>query len=118
MIPHYGYEVAVSSLSTHILDTTAGVPAAGVALTLFKNGDSVALARGVTNNDGRCSDWQLASLTQGSYCLRFEVAAYLNDKYGKSFFPHVDVHFIVDEERHYHVPLLISPFGYSTYRGS
>ncbi|WP_428242927.1 hydroxyisourate hydrolase [Gynuella sp.] len=108
----------MSSLSTHILDTTAGIPAAGVELTLLRSEGNTVLAKGATNEDGRFSDWHLDALPPGDYCLRFDVADYLTTKYGRSFFPHVDIHFCIDEERHYHVPLLISPYGYSTYRGS
>lgn len=99
-------------ISTHVLDTAKGRPAEGVGITL--ENDGVAVARGVTNADGRLKliDDPPAA---GTYRITFETGAYDPD----GFFPRVVIEFIVrGEAQHYHVPLLLSPFGYSTYRGS
>jgi 5-hydroxyisourate hydrolase len=102
------------SLSTHVLDAVAGRPAAGVRVVLEQRaGDGWAKrADRVTDDDGRIQD--LAAATEaGTYRLRFDVAAY------STFFPEVTVVFRVsDPAAHHHVPLLLSPFAYSTYRGS
>jgi 5-hydroxyisourate hydrolase len=101
------------TLSTHVLDTARGRPAAGVPVQLLDSTGS-ALADGVTDDDGRVAPLG-SELGAGSYTLRFDVAAYQPD----GFYPEVAVTFTVAEgERHYHVPLLLSPYGYSTYRGS
>jgi 5-hydroxyisourate hydrolase len=108
----------MSAITTHVLDTARGVPAAGVAVTLERvtSDGVVAIGSGVTDTDGR-----LRSLLgderpqQGTYRLRFDTRAYD----AASFYPEVTVTFEVrDPAAHYHVPLLLSPFGYSTYRGS
>ena len=101
----------MSSLSTHVLDTALGRPAVGVQVRLYR--DDVVLATGTTDDDGRIA--ALApELEFGTYRLWFDVATYSPD----SFFPEVSVTFTVADERHYHVPLLLSPFAFSTYRGS
>ena len=102
----------MSSLSTHVLDTALGRPAQGVPVQLF-HGD-VVLATGATNDDGRLTLTQ--PLEPGTYRLWFDVASYATGQ--DSFFPEVSVTFTVADERHYHVPLLLSPFAFSTYRGS
>ncbi len=99
------------TLSTHVLDTALGRPAAGVRVTLQKDG--VTTTEAVTDADGRVRD--LGPVTTGRYRLVFDTAAYLGPD---AFFPSVTVEFTVTDDRHYHVPLLLSPFGYSTYRGS
>ena len=110
-----------SPITTHVLDTARGRPAAGIPVSLHmqagKNWQE--LGRGVTSQDGRITDLLKASkLKTGRYRLTFETAAYLSS-FGKSFFPQIDIVFDVAEAaQHYHVPLLLSPFGYSTYRGS
>lgn len=98
----------MSTLSTHVLDTAAGRPASGVAVTL-ETRDGQRLAEGVTDADGRIAPLG-GELALGDYLLRFAVEG--------AFFPEVIVVFTVADERHHHVPLLLSPFGYSTYRGS
>lgn len=98
-----------SALSTHVLDTVAGEPAAGVVVRLEQDGRE--LARGTTDADGRIPDFGAGQLGAGVYRLVFET--------GGDFFPEVVVTFRADGQRaRYHVPLLLSPHAYSTYRGS
>jgi 5-hydroxyisourate hydrolase len=113
-------------LTTHVLDTATGKPAAGLGVTLKAAGKhGTALASLVTNADGRCDRPLLEgeAMTAGSYDLVFEAGAYF-DALGielpqPKFLDQVVIRFgISDPDAHYHVPLLISPFGYSTYRGS
>ena len=113
-------------LTTHILDTANGRPAAGVKIDLFSVGDDGACTeiRSVeTNDDGRCDAPVLEgdALAEGIYELRFHVGAYFGAPSGGTlpFLDVVPVRFgISAADEHYHVPLLISPYGYSTYRGS
>ena len=103
----------MATLSTHVLDTAHGRPAAGVPVHLADSAGNH-LADGVTDADGRVGSLG-ADLPAGVYTLRFDVAAHQPD----GFYPEVAVTFTVAEgEGHYHVPLLLSPYGYSTYRGS
>jgi 5-hydroxyisourate hydrolase len=105
------------SLSTHVLDVARGTPAAGLHVALFSHGNE--LARGVTDENGRIASPFGGALTPGTYELRFFVRAYFEQHETPSFYDEVPVRFtIVDAAQHYHVPLLLSPFGYSTYRGS
>ena len=112
----------MSPITTHVLDTALGKPAAGVAIELHRvNADeSVLLARGETDSDGRIMTWPADfSLEAGPYRLFFETAGYFAATGRQSFFPRVVIDFaITDATQHYHVPLLLSPFGYSTYRGN
>lgn len=103
-------------LTTHILDATAGVPAAGVAVVLTSD-DGVELARGVTDDDGRLGLGPEA-LEPGDYALAFATGAYFRSRGVETFYPRATVSFTVADRPHYHVPLLLSPFAYSTYRGS
>ena len=113
-------------LTTHVLDVAAGRPAAGLAVTLRRAGKhGEPLARAVTNKDGRCDQPLLEgdAMQPGSYDLVFEAGAYLEqaglDLPDPKFLDQVIIRFgIADPKAHYHVPLLLSPFGYSTYRGS
>jgi 5-hydroxyisourate hydrolase len=109
------------SISTHVLDTARGRPASGVAVTLSRrsgNGAWSVVGKGVTDEDGRVAD--LASAVEaGDYRLEFATAAYFKAAGTRSFYPEVSVVFTVtDAGAHHHVPLLLSPFGYSTYRGT
>lgn len=110
------------TLSTHVLDSTAGVPATGVAVRWETHtGDSWRLvATAVTDVDGRIGDWGVDEQpTPGVHRLTFAVGAYFEAREVETFYPEVAVTFQATEDRgHYHVPLLLSPFGYSTYRGS
>lgn len=106
------------SISTHVLDTSLGTPAAGIAARLEREGET--LAAGVTDADGRIREWsESVTLTAGAYTLRFRVAGYFAERERASFYEEIAIVFVVaDPEAKYHVPLLLSPFGYSTYRGS
>ena len=113
----------MSYITTHVLDTSIGTPAAGVDVTLFHmhdSGEPETMATGRTNDDGRIADLLTDdSPAPGIYRLSFETASYFSARGVESFYPRVDVTFEIREAAgHYHVPLLISPFAYSTYRGS
>ena len=114
----------MSAITTHVLDTARGRPAAGVPVTLEARGDGGAwheLGRGFTDADGRLRDLlpQEHKLSKGAYRLTFDTAVYFAAQGLKGFYAEVAVSFVVNETgAHYHVPLLLSPYGYSTYRGS
>jgi len=107
-------------ITTHVLDVSAGHPAQGVAVILSH--PSGQTFEGQTDADGRISDWSQAfELEPGQYSLTFNVGDYFGAQKIESFYRSVPVTFVVSESSpraHYHVPLLLSPFGYSTYRGS
>ncbi|MBD0711880.1 MULTISPECIES: hydroxyisourate hydrolase [unclassified Streptomyces] len=123
-----------ASVSTHILDTSVGRPAEGVPVTLSARSGSgarwVTLGGSATDADGRCKD--LPALPEGTTHVRldFEVETYFSTKQAEAqqdaprvrdsgaFFPEVAITFAVTPGEHYHVPLLLNPFGYSVYRGS
>ena len=110
-----------SRVSTHVLDTALGRPAAdvGVILEAWGSGGWSELAAGRTGANGRVEDLGPASAPAGTYRLRFDTGAYFAAAGTPAFFPEVTLTFaIVDDGEHYHVPLLISPFAYSTYRGN
>jgi 5-hydroxyisourate hydrolase len=108
------------TISTHVLDLGSGEPAAGLPVALFRlddDGQPALLAEAATDDDGRVRALLDDDLTPGSYQLVFDVAAYLGDE--AEFFENMAVGFRIDDpDRSYHVPLLLSPFGLSTYRGS
>jgi len=112
----------MSGISTHVLDTSAGRPAPGVPVTLEQQTGNgwQRVGEGITNQDGRIAELLAgAALAPGTYRLTFDTAIYFRTKNQGSFYPQVQVMFTVgDERQHYHVPLLLSPYGYSTYRGS
>lgn len=113
----------MSAITTHVLDVARGRPARDVRVVLSHEGEEGwrQIAYGVTDRDGRAGelladDHELAS---GTYRLRFETGAYMERCGARTFYPYAEIVFTVgDPEEHFHVPLLLSPFGYSTYRGS
>jgi 5-hydroxyisourate hydrolase len=114
----------MSPITTHVLDTARGRPAEGLAVVLEQSDGGaswVELARGLTNADGRLATLlsEGAALPAGVYRLRFGTAGYFASLGVRGFYPEVQVVFQIDDPAgHYHVPLLLSPYGYSTYRGS
>lgn len=105
----------MSTLSTHVLDTALGKPAAGIAVALASGG--TVICTGVTDADGRYRDAR--PLDPGNYQLTFAVAEYFAASKRETFYGEVVIRFrISGASEHYHVPLLLSPFGYSTYRGT
>jgi 5-hydroxyisourate hydrolase len=108
-------------LTTHVLDTARGVPAAGVGIALFAlDGDArTLLAQSVSNADGRTAEPLALALEPGMYELVFDVAAYFAAGGTPGFYDRIPVRFRIDAgATHYHVPLLVAPWGYATYRGS
>lgn len=112
-----------SPITTHVLDTSIGRPAGGIPVTLEKEdaGRWSLLAKGVTDSDGRAS--QLLSsngtIQTGTYRITFELMDYFASQGRSTFYPYATIVFIVeDSHQHYHVPLLLSGFGFSTYRGT
>lgn len=113
----------MSSISTHILDTARGTPAANVSISLYrqKNDQWNRIGEGKTNSDGRVSDLydQQSSLSAGVYKMHFATGDYFSAIGDAVFYPYAEVVFVIGKNAaHYHIPLLLSPFGYSTYRGS
>jgi 5-hydroxyisourate hydrolase/2-oxo-4-hydroxy-4-carboxy-5-ureidoimidazoline decarboxylase len=109
-------------LTTHVLDTAIGKPGADISIRLQipVNGTWQSIAQGITNADGRVGDLlpQQKILSPGNYKLVFDTGSYFAAQKIKGFYPEVEIQFIIKDEAPYHVPLLINPFGYSTYRGS
>jgi 5-hydroxyisourate hydrolase len=112
----------MSGITTHVLDTARGKPAAGIGVVLEQRaGDEgwTEVGRAVTDPDGRARDLLRVPLTAGTFRLTFETAPYHAAQGVPAFYPSVTVTFEVrNAGQHYHVPLLLSPYGYSTYRGS
>ena len=108
----------MSPITTHVLDTAKGCPAANINVSLeYSNkGKWQTVANGITDADGRIMDWMKNDAQVGEYRITFATAVYHQNN---GFFPSVSINFTIDNpEQHYHVPLLLSPFSYSTYRGS
>ena len=110
----------MSQLTTHVLDTTLGRPAVGVHVTLavLDDGRWTGLATGVTDDDGRARTLGPSRVPPGWYRFTFDTGAYFAATGQVGFHPEVVVVFEVVDDSHYHVPLLLSLFAYSTYRGS
>jgi 5-hydroxyisourate hydrolase len=108
----------VSQVTTHVLDAALGAPAVGVAVALCAPTGEV-IAIGETDADGRVTQLGPEQLPAGDYRLEFQTGAYFTASGRSTFYPRVTVEFVLsDASAHYHVPLLLSPFAYSTYRGS
>jgi len=112
-----------SRITTHVLDTSRGVPAKGIRVTLEKQTRSMwkKLGTDVTDADGRCNRLlsTTARLSSGAYRLTFKTGSYFRASRRESFHPSISIVFHVKSTTsHYHVPLLLSPYGYTTYRGS
>ncbi len=108
----------MSPITTHVLDTAKGCPAKHIPVTLefLSNEQWNIVAQGITDDDGRIMDWMTQQAQTGEYRISFATASYHENK---GFFPSVTINFMIDNpEQHYHVPLLLSPFSFSTYRGS
>jgi 5-hydroxyisourate hydrolase len=113
----------MSAITTHVLDTMRGLPAPGVPVLLERvtAAGLETLGSGVTDSDGRLRDLlpEGQALDAGAYRLSFDTGLYFTATAVEGFYPEVSIVFAVREgEPHYHVPLLLSPYGYSTYRGS
>ena len=111
----------MSAITTHVLDTSRGKPASGMPIVLevrSESGDWKVIGKTSTDADGRAK-MLTAHVSRGTYRLSFDTAAYFLAWNVEGFYPEVQVVFeIRDPSQHYHVPLLLSPYGYSTYRGS
>ncbi len=108
----------MGTLSTHVLDTSLGSPAAGITVVL-ETVAGQAIGDGITDGDGRLGSIGPERLDSGDYRLRFASGPYFAGRGVDAFYPEVVVVFtIADSDQHYHVPVLLNPFGYSTYRGS
>ena len=112
----------MSQLTTHVLDTSKGRPAEGVSVFLYQqhNNARTEITIGTTNADGRIPNLLRNDvvLQPGAYKLLFETKEYFDQQGVHSFYPFIEIVFVVTGPEHYHVPLLLNPFGYTTYRGS
>ncbi|HPA23420.1 MAG TPA: 2-oxo-4-hydroxy-4-carboxy-5-ureidoimidazoline decarboxylase [Ferruginibacter sp.] len=115
-------QIPISQLTTHVLDTSFGKPAHNMLVKLYSmNGKAwQSIAQGLTNIDGRVADLlpPVHILKGGCYKLVFDTSGYYDGLQIKTFYPEVEIRFTISDASHYHVPLLINPFGYTTYRGS
>ncbi len=113
----------MSQITTHVLDTTRGLPAQNIPITLFSKTESgwEKLGGGLTNVDGRIAGLlsDHIKLSAGIYRMHFETESYFKSNNEMGFYPYVDIVFKLDASgSHYHIPLLLTAYGYSTYRGS
>jgi len=112
----------MSQLTTHILDTAIGKPAEGVTIVLYQQQEESwqQLTLGTTNADGRIPNLLQKDfvLEPGVYKMRFETKPYFEKQAVQTFYPFIEISFTITGNEHYHVPLLLNPFGYTTYRGS
>jgi len=116
----------MSQITTHVLDTSKGKPAEGIEIILYQQSvDPVTsgwkeVAIGTTDSDGRILNLldKDAMLEVGIYKLKFNIQPYFEKQATVGFYPFVEITFQIRDSEHYHIPLLLSPFGYSTYRGS
>ena len=112
----------VSQITTHVLDTAVGLPGKNISIRLQTKRNNIwqTIAQGITNADGRIPDLlpQDRNLKPDTYKMVFDTGSYYSNQNLKTFYPEVEIQFTTFDEAHYHVPLLLNPFGYSTYRGS
>jgi len=113
----------MGQITTHVLDTAKGQPAEGIKISLQRpvgDGQWEDITTGVTNSDGRVPNFMADGQTiePGMYRMLFDTKTYFENIGTKGFYPEVSVSFEITDGEHYHIPLLLSPFGYSTYRGS
>ena len=112
----------MSQITTHILDTSKGKPVADVKVYLYKadNSNWAEIAWGTTNQDGRVRELlpNDEPLPTGNYKLKFETKEYFAKEWIPTFYPFIEIVFEIQSTDHYHIPLLLNPYGYSTYRGS
>lgn len=111
----------MTRITSHVLDTSMGRPASGLSVKLERSGSDgpVLVASATTDADGRIRDWIPAGVTVGRYRLVFETGAWFQAAGRETLYPVVIIEFgVEDGVPHYHLPLLLAPFGYSTYRGS
>lgn len=112
----------VSQITTHVLDTAVGLPGKNISIKLQTKRNNIwqTIAQGITNSDGRIPDLlpQDRNLKPATYKMAFDTGSYYANQNLKTFYPEVEIQFTTFDETHYHVPLLINPFGYNTYRGS
>lgn len=109
-------------ITSHVLDTASGKPAANLKMCLYRMfaGQWVEVSKKTTNSDGRASSFlKQAEFTAGTYKMFFDTEDYFKQQSSKGFYPYVEIVFTIEHpEQHYHIPLLLSPYGYTTYRGS
>lgn len=113
---------STSPITTHVLDTVTGRPARGLAVTLSRRTDAgwERIAGGTTNDDGRIADWLSGQPREaGTYKVDFDTGAWFEQQQRPQFYPEVSIVFTLEQpDEHYHIPLLLSDHGYTTYRGS
>ncbi|MEO6732203.1 MAG: hydroxyisourate hydrolase [Ferruginibacter sp.] len=111
----------MSQITTHILDTSKGKPAWGVAVVLYERlaHEDIEIAKGTTNKEGRLINLlqEGETLVPGIYKMTFDIKHYFSSDDIHTFYPVIEITFEIKQREHYHIPLLVSPFGYSTYRG-
>lgn len=109
-------------ITTHVLDTARGKPAAGILVKLERRtteGTWTEVGRAKTDNDGRAKSLMSGPVENGVYRVTFDTATYFRERHVETFYPEATIVFTVtDAAQHYHVPLLLAPWGYTTYRGS
>ncbi len=112
----------MSQITTHVLDTAKGKPAAGMKVILFKNENEEwqTITGGITDSDGRIAGLLEKNIIPeaGIFKLKFETKEYFDRQDVNTFFPFIEIIFEIKDKEHYHVPLLLNPYGYTTYRGS
>jgi 5-hydroxyisourate hydrolase len=114
--------ISMSQITTHILDTTKGKPVEGVRISFYQgaNDEWTEIAWGITNANGRITDMLKTgeTLQYGIYKLRFETKDYFDQHQVQTLYPYVEIIIDIQASAHYHIPLLLNPFGYTTYKGS